>query len=220
MKKINKLLGLDIETHRGKEWDELTEQQRRAFENHPGSGSEDVISCYNEIAGLHAEFSQVICCSLGYVDKEGEIKLLSIHNKNEVDLLTRLAPILNKFEKSGYAILGHNIGGCDIPYLIKRYIINHLPVPMILKGIELKPWEREDVDTMTTWKFGSWSNTSLEVICSALGIQVKTSEISGQTMYLTPLKDLDMDKVAIYCEEDVMATMKVYMTIIKYYDGI
>ena len=216
---MEKLLFFDIETHRVREWNELTPVLQKAFESHLYNEDEyeTIEECFREKSGLNAEFSQVICVSLGYEWDQG-FKLSSIVGIDEVELLTKLSQVFDGFysRKDRYSLAGHNINGFDIPYLIKRYIINNMKVPEILKDYENKPWERSSVDTMQIWKFGGWNNTSLEVISAVLGIECKSTEISGEGLYRYNIKDIDWEELKMYCEEDVKSSYEIYKRVNKY----
>jgi DNA polymerase elongation subunit (family B) len=211
---MEKLLFFDIETHRVKNWNELPLVSQKAFRNHIYDKFEykDIEECYREKAGLNAEFSQVICVSMGY-EWENDFKLTSIHDFNEVEILTQLSPIFNKFQEKGYALAGHNINSFDIPYLCKRYIINGIKVPDILNNLGKKPWEMETVDTIQMWRLGGGGNISLEVICAALNIKCKSTEITGKNMYQYDIKDIDWEELKKYCEEDTNASYEIYKII-------
>jgi DNA polymerase elongation subunit (family B) len=116
----------------------------------------------------------------------------------------------------GYSLAGHNINGFDKPYLIKRYIINSIKVPVILNSIGVKPWELNDVDTMQKWKMDGWGVTSLEVISAALGVKCKTTELNGGNMYRYDIKDIDWEELRMYCEEDTRASYEIYKKIKTY----
>lgn len=213
---MEKLLFLDIETHKVLEWEELNSFLQRAFEDHLWDSDiyDSVEECYNEKAGLNAEFSRVICVSLGY-EIDGIFKKMSLYGLDEVDILTKLAKILKQFHHNEYALAGHNINGFDIPYLCKRYIINGMRVPEALKDYENKPWEKSTVDTMQIWKFGGWQSVSLEVICATLNIKCKSTEISGNNMYRYKIGEIDFNELRLYCEEDVESDYLMYKHIMK-----
>jgi len=212
MENPKKYLFFDIETHRVLEWEELTPSIQSAFINHyyDSDAYENPKDHYSEIAGLHAEFSHVICVSFGYEGTSGEFHVNHICGLDEVDLLNKLTSVLDAFQKNGYALAGHNIFACDIPYLMKRYIINGIKVPPMLNHIGAKPWEVEDLDTMTFWKMGTYRATSLEMACACLGIPVKSEEISGANLWQYPIKEVPLDELAVYCDEDVVACYQLY----------
>jgi len=217
---IRKYLFFDIESHRVKSWSQLSDDIQEAFIHHyyDENSYDSPELHYNEIAGLHAEFSQVICVCFGYEDEYGQYRKLSICEPdwNEVTILKKCALIFKRFQDAGYALAGHNINACDCPYLMKRYIINRMKVPEAINHTGKKPWEIEDLDTMQLWKFGSWTNVSLEMICASLGINCKSEEVSGANLYTYDINDVPQDELVKYCEEDVYSNYLMTKEIFKY----
>lgn len=200
----------DIETHRVLEWDQLDEGIKRAFINHyyDESSYASPEEQYKEIAGLNAEFGRVICISFGYENSTGDFIKSHICSTDEKDLLRKAATAFKAFYDQGYKLAGHNILACDIPFLVKRYIINGMKVPDALNHLDVKPWELEDLDTMNLWKFGMYRAVSLEMLCACLGIPCKSETISGANLYTYPINEVPMDELAIYCDEDVESCYK------------
>lgn len=216
---MKKLLFFDIETHRVKEYEELSQRRKKAFQDHLWNRNDypTVEDCYNERSALFPEFSQVICVSFGYEGPGEEFKVQSLCGLDEVKILNDLSKIFDAFEKQGYALCGHFITGFDKPYLIKRYIINGITVPkMLAKSIGAKPWEQADEDTVNLWKFGSFSGTSLEVIAASMDIECKSTTISGNNMFTYKIGGIDFSELKEYCEEDVVSDYRVYKRIKMY----
>lgn len=211
----------DIETHRGKNWDQISKPLQQAFINHyyDPSTYNTPEDHYSEIAGLYAEFSQVICIVFGYVDRSTrEFRTTAVWGEDEVDILNKTTMIFNQFQNAGYYLAGHNINGCDIPYLVKRYIINKLRVPDFINEYGQKPWEKVHLDSMDLWKFGDYKRVSLETICAALGIPCKTDELGGKNLYQYDLSEMDWDQLVHYCTEDVVSNYKFVDHVLTYYD--
>lgn len=218
---LNKALFFDIETHRGKNWDDLSPAVQKAFINHyyDSQTYETPAEHYNEMAGLYAEFSQCICAVYGYQDAvTKEYKDIAFWGADEVDILTKSAKLLDAFMTAGYYLAGHNVIQCDIPYLVKRYIINKMHVPLMLNTWGVKPWELSTLDTMNLWKFGDYKKVSLETICAVLDIPCKTDEIGGGNLHLYDLEDMPWDKLVHYCREDVRSNFKMVEHIVTYFD--
>lgn len=214
---MDKLLFFDIETHRVVDYKDAPQLLKNAWEDHLWDHDEfkSVEDSYNEKAGLYAEFSKVICISMGYEQSNGEFKVSSLIGKNEKDILEKFSYMCAQFKDAGYSLIGHNILKFDIPYLCKRYIINGMKIPVWINSMGLKPWEVSHRDTMDMWKFGDWKNTSLQVIASCLGIPSKTTEITGQNMYTKSIDELDFEMLKVYCEEDVKVDYKIYKVILN-----
>lgn len=218
---LNKALFCDIETHRVLNWDQITPELQKAFINHyyDPQTYDTPEEHYSEIAGLHAEFSRVICVCFGLLDPATkQYKSFEFHGEDEVSILNNCAKAFEAFQSQGYFLVGHNINGCDIPYMTKRYIINKIKVPNFLNSYGVKPWDQVHVDTMDLWKFGSWSRVSLETICAALGISCKTDELGGANLYQYDISEMPWDTLVHYCAEDVKSNYQMLERILQYFD--
>jgi predicted PolB exonuclease-like 3'-5' exonuclease len=218
---LDKALFYDIETHRGRNWDQIPEALQKAFINHyyDPQSYDTPEEHYSEVAGLHAEFSQVICIVFGYRNKlTGELVTTELHGKDEVEILTKASTIFSAFQKNGYYLAGHNIRACDTAYLIKRYIINRIKVPDFINEYGVKPWDQAHLDTIDLWKFGDYKRVSLETICAAMGIPCKTDELGGSNLYEYDIDDMDWEQLVHYCKEDVISNYQMTVRILEYYD--
>jgi len=218
---LNKALFFDIETHRGVEWEQLTPAMQTAFINHyfDSETYRTPKDHYSEIAGLHAEFSHVICVVFGFINPAtNQFTTFEAHGPDENKILDFCEKVFTGYGNGGYYLVGHNIYGCDIPYMVKRYIINHRPVPDFINSYGQKPWDMVHVDSQDLWKFGSWSRVSLEMICAALNIPCKTDEIGGKNLYTYDLDEMPWDQLVHYCTEDVVSNYQMVKTILDYYD--
>jgi len=206
MDSVKNYLFYDIETHRVKEFEDISKELQKAFINHyfdPDS-YETPADHYKQIAALHPEFSQVICVSFGFEKSDGEYSSMHVCGIDEIEILTKISKVFKSFKEQGYYLAGHNILSCDNPYLMKRYLINGMNVPSMINHMYEKPWEVGDLDTMNMWKMGGWrTNTSLETVCAALGIECKTEEVSGANLWEYPIDQVPFDELAKYCDEDV-----------------
>jgi len=174
---------------------------------------DDLQICYRNNASLYPEFSKIITISYGMVkiddDSKGYNKIIkNITDTNEVNILARFANVLNKIyeSNSNLKLCGHNIEGFDIPFLIKRYIINLLELPKILHIFNLKPWESPIVDTMKIWRFGSFEPTSLDILCNVLNIESpKSVEVNNKIISNIYYNDNEngLDIISEYCTKDV-----------------
>ena len=202
---LSKGLFLNIETHRVNDFDSLSPQLQDSFITH--YYNKDTYNTpeeqFIEEAALFAEFSKVVCVSFGFENLSGGFSTRSFCGNNEIEILSGCSNIMERTHKVGYYLIGHAISTFDIPFLIKRYIINGIKVPSILNEVNLKPWERRNVDTMSIWKFGSFRGTSLETVCASLGIKCKSTEITGDNLHLRKFEEIDLGELKRCCEEDV-----------------
>lgn len=172
---------------------------------------------YFKKSSLYPEFSKILTISYGIIKWNDELgtyekTIKNIIDNNEKNVLQRFANVLNKMEESvpNFKYCGHNIDSFDIPFLIKRTLINGIKVPNKLKLHNLKPWEYPTLDTMKFWKSGSFEWTSLDVLCTVMEIpSPKTEEVNNKIiseLYYSDDSD-KLNKILNYCNNDVEAVM-------------
>ena len=130
-----------------------------------------------EKAGIYAEFSKVVCISMGFItqkDGEEQVRIKSIFSKDEKELLQEFINLLDSYYSSPeYMLCAHNGKEFDIPFLCRRILINEMKLPFLLNIAGKKPWEIKHLDTMELWKFGDFKNyTSLNLLTYVLTYQL------------------------------------------------
>jgi len=180
---------------------------------------EDAEGAYVEKAGIYAEFGKIICISVGIVfrdkDKSLKLRLKTFANHNEKKLLEDFNQMLAQYypDPSRMYFCGHNIKEFDIPYMCRRMIINYLKLPPTMNIAGKKPWETKHLlDTMELWKFGdrkSW--TSLKLLAGVLGFPSPKDDIDGSEVGRVYWADKDLERIGIYCEKDVLATVQLFL---------
>lgn len=167
-------------------------------------------------AGLLAEFSKVICVSIGIIyhhEGQDQMRIKSFYGIDEAQILKDLATLLEtKFKSTDYYICAHNGKHFDFPFLSRRMIINGISIPNILLIHGRKPWELSYIDTMDLWRFGDYKHTiSLELMAHLLGVNSSLkAEMSGEKVYHTYYKEQNLEKIKTYCELDLVAMMNCY----------
>lgn len=177
----------------------------------------DVDAAYRK-TGLDGAFGQI--CVIGFAvdqslprtvwsanwaDPNTERNLL----ENFACVLTTLIPLSNERE---ITVVGHNVAGFDLRYLIQRSIVNGVqPHRIIAAAAQAKPWEVEKVfDTMIQWGgTGAKAGGSLDKLCRALRIPTPKGDITGATVW-DAVKAGRIADVAAYCARDVEATYAVH----------
>src|SRR5678809_1603361 len=98
--------------------------------------------------------------------QEKKLILKSFCGHDEKLLLHQFSEMLTRWCSDGNKFLcAHNGKEFDFPYLCRRQIVNHLPIPEILKLHGRKPWDVPHLDTLELWKFGDYkSYTSLNLL--------------------------------------------------------
>jgi predicted PolB exonuclease-like 3'-5' exonuclease len=180
---------------------------------------EEAAALYPERAAIYAEFGKIVCISVGFVtrratDKKLVIRLNSYANDDETVLLKEFSELLNQHYKNVHSqyMCGHNIKEFDIPYICRRLVVNQLPFPKMLDIQGKKPWETKHLlDTMELWKFGDRkSYTSLKMLAAVLGFPSPKDDIDGSEVGRVYWEDKELDRIAIYCEKDVLATAQLF----------
>jgi len=167
-------------------------------------------------AALYPEFGKVLVISIGQITYPDGVtpvsKVKSFYGDDEAEVLKDFMGTMIKIfsAKPDIKIIGHNIKGFDIPYLIKRSVINGVSIPNQLQLQKLKPWENCLLDTYDIWKFGGWNGASLSLICDLLNIPspkeaMKAGDVSSS--YWAG----KLEEIKKYCEGDVVATMNVML---------
>lgn len=216
---LEKVLFLDIETvAQAKNYDELPEMVRF----HWGKKSdkiekegESAFDTYNR-AGIYAEFGKIVCISVGYIKIENGIKTLrikSFFNHDEKVLLTDFFEVLNNhFNTPQHLLCAHNGKEFDFPYIARRALINGIKIPSILDLAGKKPWEVNHLDTLHLWKFGDYKNyTSLSLLTTIFNIPTPKDDIDGSMVNEVYWKENDLERIAIYCQKDVVALTQLFL---------
>lgn len=162
--------------------------------------------------GLDGTFGRV--CVIGWaLDDESPQTVQSADD--EAFVLQAFADRMNKIplsEQYTTLIVGHNVSGFDLRFLIQRFIVNRIKPPLVIqRAAQAKPWEADKVfDTMIQWSgAGAKPGGSLDKLCLALGIKSPKGDIDGSKVAAAVAAGR-IDDVAAYCRDDVTATRAVY----------
>jgi DNA polymerase elongation subunit (family B) len=196
-------------------WKTKAEQLRRNFYGHEQDITDAEI--YKAKAGIFAEFSKVVCISMGFLSFEhGEpvgVRLKSLAGDEEHRILEDFARILiNHYnDPENSRICGHNIKEFDIPFLCRRMVVNQIHFPPVLDISGKKPWQTGHIlDTMDMWRFGDYKNyTSLQLLAGALNIESPKDDIYGSMVGDVYWKDEDIDRIVSYCQKDVLTVVQI-----------
>ena len=224
---LQKILFLDIETVPQTEYfsgipENLShlwaEKYRTIQKRIPEKYSDETTAAqaFENSAGIYAEFGRIVCISVGYIYFKGlemHFRTKSFAGDDEKSLLNDFAGLLSKFcSTKEHTICGHNIKEFDVPYICRRMLINGLPLPEILQISGKKPWEINFIDTLEMWKFGDYKNyTSLKLLTAIFGIPTPKDDIDGSQVARVYYKENDINRIAVYCQKDVVATAQVYL---------
>ena len=171
---------------------------------------------YHSSAGIYAEFGKIVCISVGFIhfqDKVMSFRTKSFAGDDEKKLLEDFTTLIVKFCTSKvHTLCGHNIKEFDIPFICRRLLINGLALPPIFQLSGKKPWEINFIDTLELWRFGDYKNyTSLKLLTAVFGIPTSKDDIDGSQVARVYYKEKDVNRIALYCQKDVLATAQVFL---------
>lgn len=178
----------------------------------------DPAEIYRKKAGILAEFGKIVCIStalfLDAADGRTALKMKSISGHDEAELLRNFAEVCDRMHRHhpGFRFGGHNIREFDIPYICRRMLINHVPLPGCLQLHDKKPWEVKMFDTLNWWKFGDNKNyVSLHLLANVLGIQTSKTDMDGSMVQDVYYRERDLARIVEYCQRDVIVTANVIL---------
>lgn len=212
------VLFIDIETvPQRKKFEDLPDKEKHLWEHKASflSRSDETAEELYARAGIYAEFGKIIVVSLGWmfdVNENRSLRVITLADENESELLSRLIEILQKVEDTNSIICGHNIKEFDIPYICRRILVNGLKLPSILDVSSMKPWQTPYKDTLEMWKFGDRKHyTKLDLLAHIFDLPTSKDDIDGSQVNEVYYKEGDLKRIAEYCEKDVVLTCQLYL---------
>jgi uncharacterized protein YprB with RNaseH-like and TPR domain len=214
---VNKLLFIDIETVRIQDsisnktpiWDAWEYKNRRE----DFTTQKQYKDHFKEKAGLYAEFAKIVCISVGFLHK-GELIIKSFYGDKEETILIDFFDLINTVGSKFKSFVGFASNQFDIPFIIKRALINRLSVPDLVDVSGLKPWELVHIDLKDEFKLTGWETPSLTTLAYALGAPTsKGGEVEGHNLsdfYYGDRED-KLEVIMDYCEKDVWVTCNIFL---------
>ena len=135
----------------------------------------------------------------------------------EKHLLEEFSSLLNEhFSHRNHLLCAHNGKEFDFPYIARRMIILGVEIPAKLNLFGKKPWEVPHLDTLELWKFGDYKHyTSLKLLTRILDIPSPKDDIDGSQVRDVFYVDQDIQRIANYCEKDVVAVAQIVLKLRK-----
>jgi 3'-5' exonuclease len=170
---------------------------------------------YSQRAGVMAEFSKIICISMGYFRREAkqvQLRIKSFYGDDEQGLLTRMLEALKELEavNNRWSFTGHNIKEFDIPFLCRRLVANGITIPQYLDFQNMKPWDVNMLDTFQYWRFGDYKNfTSLNLLAATLGVPSPKDDMDGSMVADVYYRQQDLQRIVHYCQKDVITVANI-----------
>jgi 3'-5' exonuclease len=225
---ITNVLFFDIETVPGtpnfsdldETWQHLWAHKAKGILKKSDEVTDEEAADVYEKAGIYAEFGRIVCISVGLFAKnkttgELSVRLKSYASTDEAEILRGFTDLLNKhfpaIEK--HYLCGHNIKEFDVPFICRRMMIHQMPFPALLNVAGKKPWETKHLlDTMELWKFGDGkAYTSLKLLAATFGFPSPKDDIDGSQVRGVFYDEGDVERIARYCEKDVVAVMQLLL---------
>jgi len=175
---------------------------------------------YEKMAALYPEWGQIVCISIGQIkfDEDGnptKFTAKSFYGADEKELLEEFndtaSKIMHKYPHMQW--VGHNIKGFDMPYIIKRSLINRIKVPSVFHLQKQKPWESQLIDTNDVWKFNGWNGARLGLLTEILNVPSPKQDMDGKMVSDVFWENKDLDRISEYCEMDIKATANIMLRI-------
>jgi len=211
--KLSTILFLDIETapivYDYKSLDDTTRQLWDSkFRYQQADGPE----AQYQKAGIYAEFSKVICISVGFFNEE-TFRIKSFYGHDEKELLQEFAALLNThFNRKENLLCAHNGKEFDFPFLCRRMLVNSVKLPKTLNIAGKKPWEVNHLDTMELWKFGDYKNySSLSLLAAIFNIPTPKDDINGADVARVYWEEKNLDRIVTYCQKDVLTVAQLLL---------
>lgn len=218
---LKHLLVIDIETVAcAALYEELPASLASFWEKKAKMYAEEIPSpseAFYKNAALHAEFAKIVSIGIGffYLNDQQELglRVKSISNDDEKQLLQDLKDLLEKRLKNQKRLLAHNGREFDYPFLCRRLLIHGLGLPAIFQSLRNKPWDNPHLDTMEMWRFGDRRNfTSLRLLAHLFELPPYQDQIDGSMVSDIYHRHKDLARIAAYCRNDVITTAQVYLS--------
>jgi len=230
---LKQMVFIDIETTTQTETFQETIDKNPALENYWAYKSlqlrqqnpeelgdiQDPHEMWPRMAGLWPEWGKIVCISFGQIkfDEYGmpyKFSCSSTYGDDEKKVLSNFmefaTKVMNKYPKMLW--VGHNIKGFDMPYLVKRALVNEVAVPAAFHFQKQKPWENCLLDTQDIWKFGGWNSAKLGLIAEVMGIPSPKDAMEGSEVNEAYWNGR-LEEIKEYCEKDIKATAEVMLKI-------
>ncbi len=226
---LNNVLFLDVETVSGTHrFEDLREELQYLWRLKTAQllkipideiETEELKTFYQDRAAIYSEFGKIVCISVGLIINEEKgamrVRLKSFYGFDEKKLLEEFAELIEQYfnDVNKHFVCGHNLREFDIPYICRRMVVQGIKLPALLQLHGKKPWETKYLlDTMDLWKFGDYKHySSLKLLTAIFGIPTPKDDIDGSEVGRVFWEDKDIERIAIYCEKDVIAVIQIMM---------
>lgn len=146
-------------------------------------------------------------CTIGWAKNDGEVEVRHAESRvEEADVIREFFGSLDCYHSE--TLVGHNIFGFDIPFLLKRAVVLGIELPdSSAFPRDPKPWDKTIFDTMTAWA-GARDRISLDRLCGILNIPGKDG-FDG-SMVAEAWANGEHQRIAEYCDDDVRRVRSIH----------
>lgn len=125
-----------------------------------------------ERAALDATTGKII--AIGILDcREDGVEKISTLAGDEADIISAFSSIVMASGVSGWPLIGWNIFGFDLPFILRRSWIQRVALPEWIRSGRY--WDRCFVDAMDVWACGNREDrVSLDLAAASLGVGRKS----------------------------------------------
>jgi len=167
---------------------------------------------YNHFASIHGDFSKIICISMGYILKEGQIKLKSFSGDDERKILSQFDEIIQSFNG---AFIHYNGLYFDCPVIIQR-MAHHGIIPSNRRFANLR---RYSIDPhfdimMQYYNWDLQKALPLGILAELHDIPSPKDDLSGEKV-LEAYQNGEWERIVRYCEFDVATTLNLWTKIFR-----
>lgn len=221
-KQLQNILLIDVETvPQAAYWQDLDDNWKQLWvEKISKTSLAEILpeESYEQRAGILAEFSKIICISIGYfhTEADGQIncRIKSFFGDDEKLLLQQFIADVDCFYNKHKQIIwaGHNIREFDLPFICRRLLANHLRLSEYFPAPGSKPWDNQTIDTLQWWKFGDYKHyTSLNLLAHVLNIPTSKTDIDGSMVKQVYYEEKNLPRIVEYCERDIIVVANILM---------
>lgn len=202
-----KLGNLKDESKRAAKIEQARVQHQLACDNHAAKIEDDREAFWagaREKAPLDPLTGRVL--AIGYQSTDTGQTRLDI-DADESSMLSRFWDRYLQVRHGKRQLVGHNIFGFDLPFLVKRSWLLELDVPrqIFARGRWLD--NETFVDTLLLWSAGGKVSGKLDVLAQAMGVGAKPEGVDGAMF--ARLLDEDREAAEAYLRNDLYMTTRV-----------
>jgi predicted PolB exonuclease-like 3'-5' exonuclease len=148
---------------------------------------------------LEGSTGRIVCICL-LVDDGTQVSEVAFIHEDEAQILHGFWG----FIKEDDAIVGHNVLGFDLPFILQRSWVHDIRPS---RSVNMRKYYTDEVfDTMQVWT--NWGKgVKLDSIAHALGCGAKTASGTDVAKWWATR---ELDKIVAYCMEDVRITYRVF----------